>query len=53
VAPWEFQCDWLPQYNRSTDAVTDTFYTWPDYLDLTGGSVVNNVESFASRMLAR
>jgi len=37
----------VPQYNRS-DAVTDTFYT-----DLTGGSVVNNVESFASRMLAR
>jgi hypothetical protein len=38
----------VPQYNRSIDAVTDTFYT-----DLTGGSVVNNVESFASRMLAR
>jgi len=51
----QLEIDPFPGLARSITphSTTDTFYTWPDYLDLTGGSVVNNVESFASRMLAR
>jgi hypothetical protein len=48
----QLEIDPFPGLARSITphSTTDTF---PDYLDLIGGSVVNNAESFASRMLAR